>query len=291
MMSCAVYPPEFHSLCAHVGTSLHHILSSIAFHTQRDTLTFGAIVRDDGWGKPSLKKKPPSHVDRVAAISFTRKTNFSLTRIPEKKQTKIMSENEPKQLTAEELAAKEAKKAAKKAAKLAKQQEKERKKQERLEAESKANEVPLVATPDAANYGLLKLNNSAYKTDRKFIEIGTVGEELVGQSVWVRGRVHNIRDKGNSVFIVFRRGVYTIQGSLFKSEKIPKAFVKFAAKIPAESIVDIKGIVAKLPEVSTTTTQSTVEISIEKLLIVSASAPLPFQIEDASRPVNENDVR
>jgi aspartyl-tRNA synthetase len=42
----------------------------------------------------------------------------------------------------------------------------------------------------------------------------------VGQPVWVRARVQNVRFKGNSCFLVLRDGTDTLQATLFKSADV-----------------------------------------------------------------------
>jgi aspartyl-tRNA synthetase len=54
--------------------------------------------------------------------------------------------------------------------------------------------------------------------------------------------------------------------------------------------VDVFGTVAKTPSPVSSCSQSDVEIRIQKLFIVSAAEPrLPLQIEDASRPEQNQD--
>jgi hypothetical protein len=51
-------------------------------------------------------------------------------------------------------------------------------------------------------------------TGRRFYTLDEVGEGKdggEGSRVWVRGRVHQVRAKGNSVFLVLRKGLSTIQ--------------------------------------------------------------------------------
>lgn len=62
--------------------------------------------------------------------------------------------------------------------------------------------------------------------------------------VWLRGRLHNVRAKGSSVFAVLRQGSFdTVQACLFKDKEDPetsKRMIKFIGEVGQESIVDVK---------------------------------------------------
>jgi aspartyl-tRNA synthetase len=65
--------------------------------------------------------------------------------------------------------------------------------------------------------------------------------------------------------------------------------VKFASKIPKESIIDIKARVT-VPENEVKECSQKVELQITEIWVVNKSAPmLPFQLEDASRPVENQE--
>ena len=88
------------------------------------------------------------------------------------------------------------------------------------------------------------------KTGKKFImarDIGTTSGSNAGDKVWIRGRVANVRAKGNSCFIVLRcDSFYTVQVCHFKDKENPeisKALIKFAQGLTLESIVDVYGTV------------------------------------------------
>lgn len=60
----------------------------------------------------------------------------------------------------------------------------------------------------------------------------------------MRGRVHTVRGKGKSAFIVLRQRTATVQVCLFANDTtVSKGMVKYASQIPRESIVDIEGLV------------------------------------------------
>ncbi|CAD6198248.1 unnamed protein product [Caenorhabditis auriculariae] len=133
-------------------------------------------------------------------------------------------------------------------------------------------------------YGSYGLIQSTEKRDISFTPVKGVSGDLAGQKVWLRGRVHNIRAKGKTCFIVLRQGIYTIQVSLFVTEKISKQMIKFVAGISKESIIDVEGSVEKVENPVDSCTQKDVELLASQVFVVSASDPrLPLQIEDASR--------
>ena len=92
---------------------------------------------------------------------------------------------------------------------------------------------------------------------------------------------------GKSCFLVLRQGVYTAQALMFAGDEIPVEMVKFAAKIPIESVIDIYGELKAAAKPIESVTQSLVEINIKKIFVVSAASRLPFSVVDASRSEQE----
>lgn len=66
--------------------------------------------------------------------------------------------------------------------------------------------------------------------------------------------------------------------------------IDFSKRIPKESIIDIKALVT-VPEKPIQGCTQKVELQVREIFVVNKSAPiLPFQLEDASRPVaNQED--
>jgi lysyl-tRNA synthetase class II len=132
---------------------------------------------------------------------------------------------------------------------------------------------------------------SAGVSARQFTEVKNIGDDSKngpadGEKVWVRGRIHSIRSKGNAIFAVIRSDAfYTIQICHFKDKSDPehsKQLMKFIDSIPLESVVDVYGEVASA--IVKSCSQTSKEIAIEKIFIISkALSVLPFQLEDASR--------
>ncbi|XP_049844446.1 aspartate--tRNA ligase, cytoplasmic [Schistocerca gregaria] len=173
---------------------------------------------------------------------------------------------------------KEAKEAAKKA-----------KKEERLQQKAAQDDA---SEPDfcAGKYGQPPMIQSAEKTQRNFVHVKDIKDEIAGQCVWVRGRLHTSRAKGKQCFIVVRQQEYTVQCLFAVGEKISKQMVKFASNITKESIIDVEAVVSKVPRTVDGCTQKTVELHGLQIFVVSASkSQLPLQIEDAARPVKDDD--
>jgi len=158
-----------------------------------------------------------------------------------------------------------------------------------MEREKKAAEeraqAEKVAAASADMFGVPPVLQSQAITDRTWTRIETLNESMVGQKVWVRGRVHTCRDKGRAAFLLLRQGCYTVQAVLFQSATVPKEMIRFAGKVTNESVVDVCGVITAVDQAVESATQSLVEVSIEKIFTISEASPnLPFQLDDASRP-------
>ncbi|CAM9298818.1 unnamed protein product [Discosporangium mesarthrocarpum] len=134
---------------------------------------------------------------------------------------------------------------------------------------------------------------SSAETGRVFTSVDQLGVEGgpgAGDEVWVRARVHQLRAKGGSAFLVLREhGVATVQALHFKDKENleeSKKLIKYLASLPLETVVDVQGILAEAAVKSCT--QNNVEIQISRAYAVSRATPmLPFQVEDASRSEKE----
>ena len=167
--------------------------------------------------------------------------------------------------------------------KAAKKAEKERLKKEKAAAQQAQQETP---DPLSHRYGDAEMIRSSEQTDMVLTRVDGLDESLVGQDVNVRARVHTVRGKGKTAFIVLRQRTATVQAVLFVDDKtVSKGMIKYVMGLEKESIVDICGSITK-PEVPVEScTQKSVEIKVSTVHAVSRSLPvLPLQIEDASRP-------
>lgn len=176
------------------------------------------------------------------------------------------------------------KKALKKAAAAA---EKERLKAERAAAVAeKLASIVVEEDPLKHLYGDAPLVQSQPVTGRKWTRVDALNATKIGQEVLLRGRIHNVRGKGKSAFIVLRQQTSNVQITLFVDDvNVSKGMVKWVSALPKETVVDIKGLVVK-PEVPVEScTQNDIEVVCREIFCISRSASdLPFNIEDASRP-------
>lgn len=180
------------------------------------------------------------------------------------------------------------------------QRKAEKEEKKRLAAEAKAakakakqaQEAEFVKDPNdpcASKFGDLELCRSQMSYEdakqRVYVEIKDIGVQHEGQSIRLRGRVHNSRAKGKMCFIVAREGYATVQAVLFVGDAISKGMVTYASKISRESIVEIVAKVVK-PDKPIDGCSIQYELQVEEVWCVNKSLPvLPFQLEDASRQV------
>jgi hypothetical protein len=208
-------------------------------------------------------------------------------------QTAAVVEKTPEQL------AKDAKTKAKKEAAAAQKAAKEKVKNDRLKArqEEEAKKNIFVKDPNdpcADKFGDLPLNRSQCDPEARFTKVYTavkdIDASLAGQDVRVRCRVHNSRGKGNMAFIVAREIYATVQAVLFVGEGISKGMVTYSSKIPKESIIEMVATV-NVPDQPIAGCSQQVELAVKEIWTVNKSVPiLPFQIEDASRLVLDQEA-
>jgi len=142
--------------------------------------------------------------------------------------------------------------------------------------------------PLNTQYGDYPLIQSQEISGRKWLDVGSLGSEHVGQKVLVRARIHNTRGKGKSAFIVLRQKCFTVQCVLFADDQtVSKGMVKFASNIPKESIVDVEGLVVA-PEQAVEGCSQQIELAVTFIKVVSrAVGNLPFELVDAARPESD----
>mmetsp|Transcript_40951 Transcript_40951/g.97313 ORF Transcript_40951/g.97313 Transcript_40951/m.97313 type:complete len:550 (-) Transcript_40951:119-1768(-) len=179
------------------------------------------------------------------------------------------------------------KKAAKKAAAKA---EKERRKAEKgVVSQQRGEKAAAITEPEegdplAAKYGDAPRVQSAEITGRVWTDVAALSSELKDTQVLLRGRVHTVRAKGKSAFVVLRQKSATVQCLMFVDEQnVSKGMVKYTSGIPRESIVDIEGTV-QIPEIEVQGCSQKVEVNMTSIHVISRAAPLPFEVTDASRP-------
>lgn len=129
---------------------------------------------------------------------------------------------------------------------------------------------------------------SRERTGKVWTPVYELDTGLAEKSVLVRARVHAVRGKGKSAFLVLRQQTATAQAVLFVDDvTVSKQMVKYACNIPKESIVDIAGIVKATEAPVESCSQSTVELQVTEIRCISRSGRLPFEISDACRTEKE----
>ncbi|SDW27152.1 aspartyl-tRNA synthetase [Marinococcus luteus] len=118
---------------------------------------------------------------------------------------------------------------------------------------------------------------------------GDIQEALIGEKVRLKGWAQTRRDLGQVVFIDLRdrSGIVQVVATPEQSEEALNA----AERVRSEYVLDVEGIVVQRDEETYNEKIPTgkVEVRVDKLSIMNASKPLPFQIE-ADTNVSE-DVR
>jgi len=112
-------------------------------------------------------------------------------------------------------------------------------------------------------------------------------DEAGGPQITFRGIVENARAQGAKLtFLTFKQGPDTIQAVVAESETLSRQMVKFAGKIPTESVVLVHALVKKPKELVKSTTIQHLELHVKKLFVVAkADQQLPLQVADAERPI------
>lgn len=205
--------------------------------------------------------------------------------------------------TEEEKAAIKAKREERKAEKERKKAEKKAKKAAQAAALEEANridDVTFLSIADQDSYasmGDMVRTMSRSRTGREFANIADLGasEDAVhkpGAKVWLRGRLHSIRVKGGSCFLVLRKdSLNTVQACYFKDKEDPEGsakMIRYLKSLTVESIIDLEGTVVNA-SVKSCSVQD-IELNINRIHAVSkADAMLPFLVEDAARSEKEVD--
>lgn len=134
---------------------------------------------------------------------------------------------------------------------------------------------------------------SRSRTGRTFLPIAQLEDESnIGQTVWVSGRLHSIRVKGGSCFLVLRQdSLDTVQAVFFKDKQNPEfsqSMIRYLKTLTLESIIQIEGTILQAVNLIKSCSIQTVELSIQRIHTISrADAMLPFLVEDAARSEKE----
>ena len=125
-------------------------------------------------------------------------------------------------------------------------------------------------------YGDLPLMQSTTRNTQKRIDLATVTEDMVGQEITFRCRLHHVRNMGVKLtFLIFRQQIATIQGVMVEEPgKIGPLMMHWAEHLRTGSIVLVTGTLKK-PDIPVKSVSiHTVEVQVSKLkLIVRRAEP------------------
>ncbi|MEW5296938.1 MAG: hypothetical protein WDW36_000183 [Sanguina aurantia] len=139
-------------------------------------------------------------------------------------------------------------------------------------------------------YGDHALIQSSEVTNRKWTDVHTLTAASQGEKVLLRGRVHAVRGKGKSAFLVIRQRTSTLQVVMFANDTtISKGMVKYASALTKESIIDVEGVIVCPERPVESCSQTEVELHVTSIRCISRAALLPFEMIDASR--SEEDIK
>ena len=117
---------------------------------------------------------------------------------------------------------------------------------------------------------------------------GTVGKEHLGKKIVLNGWVRKRRDLGGIIFIDLWDHTGCVQ-VVFNPERHPDAHA-LAGDLRSEFVIAVAGSVGERPQGTCNAAMTTgdFEVTAEEILRLSPSAPLPFEIGDATDRVDEN---
>jgi len=198
-----------------------------------------------------------------------------------------MAESNPSAPPSAEGEPKLSKSAQKKAATKAKKEEMKAQRKDKDNNNAAAQAQTEEEDVSVGNYGTLPLIQSGGDPTKRrvFHKVKDLNETKAEQNVLVRARVQATRGKGKLIFLVLRQRLFTVQAVISVGPQVSRKMVDFVAGIPTESIVDVEATVTIPKDKVESTTQTTVELSIHKIFVVSASeSKRPFEVKDAACP-------
>jgi len=139
-------------------------------------------------------------------------------------------------------------------------------------------------------YGDLPMIQSIEVIPLNFTSLKDLTAEDANKQIYVRARIHNSRAKANLAFLELRQNFTTIQAAVFKSDVITKEMIKYIGSVQKESIVDVLGTLKSVPQEIKGCSIKNLELHIERFYVINRSSNvLPFQLEDASRPITKKE--
>lgn len=236
----------------------------------------------------------------LATLASSMSFGPSATRTSRLMSSSTPDTDAPPEKTEEEKAAIKAAREARKAEKERKKAEKKAKKEAQRLAREEAeriNDVTYLSVDEQDSYepyGDMTRIMSRSRTGRDFAKVKDLEEKnSAGDTVWLRGRLHSIRVKGGSCFLVLRQdSFHTVQGVFFKDKENPEQsqkMIKYLKSLTEESVIDIEGTLVS-SDVKSCSVKS-MEVNIERIhSVTKAQSILPFLVEDASRSEAEVDA-
>ena len=123
-------------------------------------------------------------------------------------------------------------------------------------------------------YGTLPLMQSTTRNTDNRINIDTISEDMEGQEVAFRCRLHHVRAmSAKLVFLIFRQQISTIQGVLHEEPGvISQIFLHWAEHLRTGSVLLVKGVVQKVQVPVKSASIHGVEVKVRELKLIVARA-------------------
>ncbi|OAL37402.1 aspartate-tRNA(Asn) ligase [Fonsecaea nubica] len=145
-----------------------------------------------------------------------------------------------------------------------------------------------------ARYGDLPLMQSTTSHTQNRLDLSTVTEEMAGQEVVFRCRLHHVRNMGAKlVFLIFRQQISTIQGVLVEEPgKVSAIMIHWAEHLRTGNIMLVKGVLQK-PQIPVKSASiHNVEVKVTDLhIIVKRAEPVPFSVQEAELTILDDDQK
>ena len=143
-------------------------------------------------------------------------------------------------------------------------------------------------------YGRLPLMQSrtSDKKKRNWMRLKEMDASKHGQTVWVRGYVHDITKTSKEVtFVLLRQQYFTVQ-CVVSREVVSEAMKKYVdAHVGCECVVDLECTIHKVDTKVDKVSQQLVELRVGKLFVVSPVAPdIPFLTKVAMSAIDDEEA-
>jgi ergosteryl-3beta-O-L-aspartate synthase len=234
-------------------------------HTRRDSGEMSPHTSHNSHHSQS----PGPHRRSLAQILHLHKDDY--TSSDNESETSDFDSDSISKNQAKRLASKAKKKEARSRLSLEHRDDSEERSKKRLEDAAKTETDEM-----RARYGDMPLMQSTTRNTTKRIDINTITEEMVGQEVTFRCRLHHARNMGvKLVFLIFRQQISTIQGVMVeKAGEVGPLMMHWAEHLRTGSVVLVTGTLKK-PDIPVKSVSiHTVEVAVTSLkLIVRRAEP------------------